>query len=350
MARAGFSPSSNRFEPKGPRGSTTDQLIARLAAHKPIPAIALVGSDAYLRDLCRNKIIDSFTDPASREWNLSRLSVRDAGWDEVFDRAQTLPMLSKCQVVIVEDVHSIEKLGDDSRERIVKSMDRYLESPPAFTVLVIEADSLDGRQKFTKLIYEKTFTVDLQITPESAVSLAMQMARELGAELDRPAAALLADALNGEPARMRMELEKLASYAGTGGYIAKDDVERLVVSARKNTVWQLADLIAERNGDAALKLLENLVREGEQLPAIVGALAFRYRALIDGGSGWNYSRQGQFGSPGQAARASKKQMLAGLVALAEADSELKSNNPDPRATLEFLIARLAAVEPATPRR
>jgi len=33
-------------------------------------------------------------------------------------------------------------------------------------------------------------------------------------------------------------------------------------------------------------------------------------------------------------------LLAGLVALAEADSQLKSANPDPRAMMEFLIARL----------
>lgn len=353
MAR-GSSRSSDRFESKAPRGHTTDQLMARLAARKPVPLIALIGTDPYLRELCRNKIIDTFTDPASRDWNVSRISAREGGWDEVFDRAQTLPMLSNCQVVIVEDVQSIEKLGDDSRERIVKSLEQYIASPANFTVLVFEAEALDGRQKFTKVLNEKAFTVDLVITPESAVPLAMQMAREFEAELDRPAAMLLSDAVNGEPARMRIELEKLATHAGRGGRISKEDVERLVVAARKNTVWQLAEMIAARNSDAALKLLENLLREGEPPPMIVGALAFRYRALIDGGgASFGYSRPGQFGgAPTAGAQgASKKRLLDGLVALADADSDLKSGNPNPRATLEFLIARLAASPaPAKPPR
>ena len=340
MARGSSRP-GDRFESKAPRGHTTDQLIARLATHKPVPLIALIGSDPYLRELCRNHIIDAFTDAASRDWNVSRISVRDGGWDEVFDRAQTLPMLSKRQVVIVEDVQSIEKLGDDSRERIVKSLEEYMASPADFTVLVFEAESLDGRQKFTKVLNDKAFTVDLVITPESAVPLAMQMAREFGAELDRPAAMLLADAVNGEPARMRIELEKLSTYAGRGGRISREDVERLVVAARKNTVWQLADLIAAQNSKAALNLLENLLREGEQPPMIVGALAFRYRALIDGGPSFGYSRPGQFSGAPAAQGASKKRLLDGLVALADADSELKSSNPNHRATLEFLIARLA---------
>ena len=42
----------------------------------------------------------------------------------------------------------------------------------------------------------------------------------------------------------------------------------------------------------------------------------------------------------QAHRVPKKELLAGLIALAEADSQLKSSNPNPRALMEFLIARL----------
>lgn len=69
--------------------------------------------------------------------------------------------------------------------------------------------------------------------------------------------------------------------------------------------------------------------------------------LIEGGGGWSYSRPGQFGgTPVPPQRASKEQLLEGLVALADADSDLKSSNPNPRATLEFLIARLAS--PAAP--
>jgi len=42
----------------------------------------------------------------------------------------------------------------------------------------------------------------------------------------------------------------------------------------------------------------------------------------------------------QAHRIPKKELLAGVIALAEADSQLKSANPDPRAFMEFLIAKL----------
>jgi DNA polymerase III delta subunit len=43
-------------------------------------------------------------------------------------------------------------------------------------------------------------------------------------------------------------------------------------------------------------------------------------------------------------RIPKSDLLRGLVALAEADSQLKSSNPDPRAYMEFLLARLISTE------
>jgi hypothetical protein len=45
-------------------------------------------------------------------------------------------------------------------------------------------------------------------------------------------------------------------------------------------------------------------------------------------------------------RVPKKDLLAGLMALAEADSQLKSSNPNPRAFMEFLIARLTSATSA----
>ena len=150
-----------------------------------------------------------------------------------------------------------------------------------------------------------------------------------------------------------MELEKLASYA-RGKPITAADIETLVVAARKNTVWQLADMLASgRRGDA-LAFLDTLWRNGEPPAGIVGALAWMYRKLVEArdlpahSRGYQAARQlGMRPESAEAAirqahRIRKTDLLAGIVALAEADSQLKSANPDPRATLEFLIARLTS--------
>jgi DNA polymerase-3 subunit delta len=333
-----------------------ERLIERLAGGKSVPAIVLLGTDSYLRELCRNQITEAFVPDGARDWALARISARDTGWDEILQRAQTVPMLSPRQVIIVEGAESVEKLGDKSRDEILNALESYFGSPAPFTVLLLEAAALDGRQKFFKLLNEKALIVELAIGRESATVLASQMAKNLGVDIDGEAAAFLAEILNGEPARIRIELEKLATYVQAAGRIRTVDVEEMVVAARKNTVWQLAEMLADRRRDAALAYLDNLLREGEQPIGIVGALAWLYRKLIEARclpattAGHQAARQLGMRSDAaerairQAHRIPKKNLLLGLAALADADSQLKSSNPDARAFMEFLIARLTTQE------
>lgn len=331
--------------------ASPEKLLEQLARGKSIGAVLLLGTDHYLREMCRNRIIETCVPEPARDWAVARLSARDAGWDEILERAETLPMLAPRQVIVVEDVESVEKLGEKSREEIIGALEKYLSSPAPFTVLVLEASELDGRQKFRKLLGEKALIVELTIGGESAAALAVEMAKDLGAEIDRDAAMLLADIVNSEPARMHGELEKLSTYA-LGRPVTAADVETLVVAARKNTVWQLTDMLASRRRRDALAFLDNLLREGEEPIGIVGALAWTYRKLIEAHDlpahtgGFQAARQlgmrpeAAEAAVRQAHRVSKSELLSGLVALAEADSQLKSSNPDPRALMEFLIARL----------
>jgi DNA polymerase III subunit delta len=335
-----------------------EKLLERLARGKAIGAVVLKGTDPYLRDMCRKSIVETFVPEGSREWAVTRISAREFGWEEILQRAGTLPMFAPRQVILVEDAESMEKLGENNRNEALKALEEYLDAPSPVTVMVLQATALDGRQKFSKLLDEKALVVPLTIGNESAAVLAGQMAKDLGTAIDPEAAALLADILNREPARIRIELEKLAAYTHGRARIVRADVEAIVVAARKNTVWQLADMLAARNRASALEFLDNLLREGEQPIGIVGALAFRYRKLIEARElpphtpGFQAMRVlGVF--PAEAAeaavrnahRSSKKQLLASLAALAEADNQLKSSNPDPRAFMEFLLARLTSAAP-----
>jgi DNA polymerase-3 subunit delta len=338
---------------------SADKLVARLRTGKPVAAIVLLGTDSYLREMCRNKIIEACVPEAAREWALARISVQDSGWDEVLQRAQTMPMLASRQVIIVEGVESLEKLGEKTRDEVVEALGKYFESPAPFSVLLFQASTMDRRQKYSKLLAEHALFVELTIGAESAASLVTQMAKDCGAEIERDAALLLADILNSEPSRMRMEIEKLATYVEKGQLITATHVEGLVVAARKNTVWQLADMLATGRRDSALAFLDNLLREGEEPIGLVGGIAWMYRKLMEardlpaGTSGFQAARALGMNPVAaetavrQAHRIPKKDLLAGLVALAEADSQLKSSNPNPRALMEFLIVQLTSPRAAT---
>lgn len=349
---------------------TPDQLVARIAKGGAVAGVVLLGEDAYLRDLCRKHLVEAFVPEGARDWGVARLSLRDTSLEEALGRARTLPMLSPRQVLFVEDLDVLARragdgTADDKRDAGLAALGEYLDDPAPFTILVLEAASLDQRTRLAKLLAEKTLVVAAELPGGddsrseqqrlvTAAALAREMAGELGVEIDRAAAEQLADALNAELGPMRMEMEKLAAYAGARRRITAADVEAVVVSARRYTVWQLADLLAQRQAGRALTFLESLLREGEQPAGLVGAMAWMYRKLLEA------QELSPRTSPGQAAgrlrmrretaqlalrqahRIPRRQLQEGLRALAEADSRLKSGPADPRAVLEFLIARLAA--------
>lgn len=340
-----------------------EELLARLSKGKPVPGILLLGGDSYLRELCRRKIAEAYVPEASRDWGIKRFSADDDELSDVLGQAQTLPMLAAQQVIFVSGAEAWERLGEESRDALVKQLSDYLSDPAPFSILVLEARALDQRMRLAKTLAEKTITVSVALSDDPderirlAVPVSLEMARELGVELDRDAAEELCDMLNGELATIRTEIEKLAAYAGDRRKIARADVDLLVVSAKKYEVWDLADMLAARKPSEALEFLDSLLREGEPPVALLGGLAWMYRKLLEaqelpiGTNGWQAAGRLKMRQDKAelAVRQSRKfpraQLARGLEALYEADSRLKSGGTSQRAVMEFLVAQLASPVP-----
>jgi DNA polymerase III subunit delta len=340
------------------------ELLARLAKGKPIPGILLVGGDSYLRDLCRTKLVDAFVAEGTRDWGVRKFSADDDDVSTILGQAQTMPMLAPLQVIFVSEAETWEHLGDDSRDSLVKQISEYLDNPAPFTVLVFEAAALDQRMRLAKMFAEKTVTVSVELSTDPAerarlaIPLSLEMAKELGATLEQDAADELCDILNGDLASIRTEVEKLSAYASDRRKITRADVDLLVISARKYEVWDLAGMLAERKPAEALQFLDKLLRDGEPAPALLGALAWTYRKLLEaqelppGTIGWQAASRLKMRSDAaerairQSRRFPKSQLTTGLAALYEADSRLKSGGTNQRAVMEFLVSQLASPAPA----
>ncbi len=340
------------------------ELLARLSKGKPIPGILLAGTDSYLRDLCRGKLIEAYVAEGTRDWGVRKLSADDDDISAILGQAQTMPMLAPQQVIFVSEVEAWERLCDDSRDSLVKQISEYLDDPAPFTVLVFEAAALDQRMRLAKMFAEKTVTVSVELSTDPAerarlaVPLSHEMAKELGATLEQDAAEELCDILNGELAAIRTELEKLSAYAGERRRITRADVDLLVISARKYEVWDLADMLAARQPAKALAFLDSLLREGEAPAQLLGALAWMYRKLLEaqelpsGTVGWQAASRLKMRSDAaelavkQSRKFPKTQLTTGLAALYEADSRLKSGGTNQRAVMEFLVSQLASPSPA----
>jgi DNA polymerase-3 subunit delta len=351
--------------PSDAQRMSVERLIERLASKKPVPGVTLLGTESYLREMCRSRLIETYTQEGTRDWSVTNFSAEDDSADRVIGQAQSLPMLAPRQVVLWKDVEALEQLGEKARDAALECLESYLGDPAPFTILVLEAAQLDQRMRLFKLLSEKTLVVDCELSGEPeeregvAALMAVEMASGSGIELDRAAAQLLSESTNAGLARMRTEIEKLASYAGERKHITRADVAAMVVSEKRYTVWQLSEMLANGDRARALAFLESLLDEGEQPVAIVGAMAWMYRKLLEaqelghGANAWQAARQlGMRRETAEIAvrearRIPREQLALGLAALAETDNRLKSGSTAPKAVMEFLVARLTGARSAS---
>lgn len=339
-----------------------EELLGRLEKGKPVAAILLLGEEVYLRDACREQLIERFVPEAARTWAVSRYSVGRGETQAALEQAQTMAMLSPQQVVFLEDAEAIEKLGEKNRDEAVAQLGAYLEDPAPFTVLVVEVTVLDQRMKLGKMLAEKALVVECGLGENAgerqaaAVALARAIGKEQGVEFEKGAAEDLAEFVAADLMRLKTEIDKLATYAADKEIIARADVTALVISEKTTTVWELADLLASRQPKKALEFLDRLLRGGEEPLSMLGAMAWMYRKLIEAsevkGIANGYQGARALGMrPEQAELAlqnarkiSRPRLLAGLHALRNADDRLKGGGAEPRTVMEFLVMQLTTGE------
>jgi DNA polymerase-3 subunit delta len=214
--------------------------------------------------------------------------------------------------------------------------------------------------RLAKLLQEKALVVEVGLGDNAdervaaAAVLAKALAKEQGIEFEKGAAEDLAEFVSGDLMRLKTEVEKLATYAGDRKIVRRQDVALLVVSEKSATIWEVADFLASRQPRKALEFFERLLREGEEPVAMLGAMAWMYRKLIEAtevraANGWQAARALAM-RPEQAELAlqcarkiSKERLLEGMKALREADSRLKGGAKDPHSVMEFLVWELSGV-------
>jgi DNA polymerase-3 subunit delta len=337
-----------------------ESLTSELRKRKAGLSLLILGKDTYLRDAFRKQVIETSIDPATRDWALSRFSANEGEFANALAQARTVPMLAQRQVVIVSEIEALEQMPEDKRDAETQGLAEYLGDPAPFTVMVLEAGELDQRTKFAKMLTESALVLaaelpeDPQERSRVAAGLAIQMARELSSSIRNDAAEELAELCNCDLGAMRTEIDKLATYAGEGRPIQRADIEELVVSERKYSVWELAEVLAMRQRSRAFHFLTNVLNQGEAAPALLGTMAWMFRKLIEaqGLSAHTspYEAAGRLGmraaTAGMAMQHAKKiprrQLVQGLRTLYDADSWLKGGATDDRAVMEFVVAQLTA--------
>lgn len=337
----------------------------------PPPAALLLGPEAYQRRRIKEALLAAFPEGAVTQHDLAEIALA-----EILDDARALSLFASERLIWVLNAELALPKGRASEDDAdsdspahssgdAAPLAAYLKDPTPGVTLVFEAirydfegDDKRKQERVRKFYAAVAAVVELhRYTPAEARSEAESLVRNAGLRIDPAALDLLVEALGADIARIAVEIEKLALFAGDRA-VTTDDIAALVPDARAATIFALVNALGRRDRARSLAILDTLTREGEYLPLALAFLSTQFRlALTAREAGLKSSQQVQghftrLGVPMWSSRAeqvwqtaskfTRPQLERGLGLIYKADKSLRDARPDDRTPIELFILELVS--------
>ena len=328
--------------------------VAALKANGPERLYLLYGPEDYLRERYLDAL-KSCCIPEADEFSYRRLDGPGIDLNELSEAVNALPFFTERTLVEVRD-YDLNKCRDAEAETL---KDILGDIPDYCSVVFVLSASyeLDGRLTAAKLL--KKLGKALEFTEQEGgalLSWAAARFQALGKSISRPDIEYLIFLSGSRMNALIPEIEKAAAHA-VGSTVTRDDIELTASRIPEADVFQMTDLLSQRQTDRAAAILSDLLGDKNNHPimltALIGTQMRRLYAIKLGvaagkkraevmelaGVRFDFLYDKQAG----AARGYTAAQLGSIVSLcAEYDFKMKSTGLDPYVLIRELFARIAA--------
>ena len=195
-----------------------------------------------------------------------------ADWSVVRSELATLPFLSPCRIVVIEQ-------ADPFVTAFRPQLEKYV-GQPAKGILILDVKTWPATTKLAKLVPDDATIACRSLKPQQLPPWCVQRATSAyQKKLPNPAAQLLVELVGSSLGVLDQELAKLAAFVGRKPGIDSDDVDQLVGRSRQAETFKIFDAIGNARPVDALAILHRLLEQGEDPLGILGAFSWQLRRL-----------------------------------------------------------------------
>ena len=220
---------------------TYEEILRDIRAGKFQPIYFLHGEEPYFIDQIEAAVDQYALSEAEKSFNQTILYGKDVNHLGLLDYLRRYPMMSERQVVILREAQEMKTLGD---------LAGYAEKPMTSTVFVVchKHKKYDMRSKLAKalgakgIVFESKKLYDNQVPDWIA-----GYCKSKKLSIETPAAALLAEYLGNDLAKIANELEKLALNLPAGATITPVHIQEYIGISKDYNVYELQRAFATRD-------------------------------------------------------------------------------------------------------
>ncbi|MDD5543614.1 MAG: DNA polymerase III subunit delta [Acidobacteriia bacterium] len=336
---------------------TPTECLAQFNQKKFPSSLLLLGEETFFHEQLISALKTLLWNDPRADFSTFTFLMSESHLEDAIEAASTNSLLAPQKLVIIRGLEQVRE--NQIRERDEEAVARYLERPNPQTILVVQAEKLDGRRRLTQQLQKHSWVIDCCSLPNEAVVqwIGQQVSAE-GVSIDAYAARELVEAAGNSLTLLQQEIKKLVSFVGDRRRIQADDVDVLMFRARVNTVFELVDAINQRNRAAAIRIVRNLFENDSEVGILMYWLDRLYRQLVTLKDqprkldGWGAVRLLRVPRDyaerlvQQEKHFTREELLAGFHKFAAFDRGLRTYSFNSQVQFEFLILELIGNRPA----
>ncbi|SJZ95612.1 DNA polymerase III subunit delta [Garciella nitratireducens] len=237
------------------------------------------------------KVLEQYAINTSfKDFNYEYMEGDSISIQRIENACETLPFMDERRMVIVKNFPYFQggKVSKEE-EKQIEYLSDYIKRMPNSTCLIFwQIEEIDRRKKLFQVIKKIGLVLDFQKLNAYALRQwinyyfkkkgkkikkdALDFFIENSDYLSKNSTKTLIDILN--------EIHKIIDYVGDKEEILVEDIKKILPKRLENDIFKLVDAIGQRDKKIALKLLNDMLKEGENGLKILSMIARQFRILI----------------------------------------------------------------------
>jgi DNA polymerase III subunit delta len=248
----------------------------RLSLRKDIlkTVVLITSKDHYRATSALAKIAQGLNKPGEYTFDCETATPKSGELSAALERAQMLPLGAERRVLIIPEAQDLTK----DQAALLES---YLERSVSTTSLVMAGEGLKKDSRAWKLVEKHGDVLEMEEYDKNEFpALIREAFEERGKKVSNRAIGYMRENLGQDLGAVYAAIEKIDLYHEGRNEIDVEDVVPFVAASAERTVFELIDQVSIKDLNHSLKLLEAMLKQGEDDTRLLNMLVWHFRRMI----------------------------------------------------------------------
>ncbi len=255
--------------------TTYQSLIRQVKADKIAPLYVFYGEEQVLARYVVSVIAEQLFSSELASLNVVQMDGQKLDDREFIQAVETPPMFAERRLVVVNRPSFLKQ-----RKEPADALSELFQNWPAYTCVVLLATEADKRLKLVRQIWQSAVVGEFPaLTGPEAAEWVEGRLKKSGVKSPYGTGRRICDRAGTDLELLRLEVDKLVTYSD-GGELTEDDIIALVSNNAETSVFDLVDALGHRQLPHALRLLGEMLQQGQEPLYLLAMIVRQLRLLL----------------------------------------------------------------------